>query len=48
MIADFALHCGWFAPGDQKVVWAVMPSSEAQPRPARGHPHHPNQAVDER
>ena len=29
MIADFALDCGWFAPGDQKVVWAVMPSSEA-------------------
>jgi anti-sigma regulatory factor (Ser/Thr protein kinase) len=28
MIADFALACGWFAPGDQKVVWAVMPSSE--------------------
>jgi anti-sigma regulatory factor (Ser/Thr protein kinase) len=26
MIADFALDCGWFAPGDQKVVWAVMPS----------------------
>ena len=29
MIANFALDCGWFAPGDQKVVWAVMPSSEA-------------------
>jgi anti-sigma regulatory factor (Ser/Thr protein kinase) len=27
MVADFALDCGWFAPGDQKVVWAVMPSS---------------------
>jgi anti-sigma regulatory factor (Ser/Thr protein kinase) len=29
MIADFALDCGWFAPGDQKVVWAVMPSIQA-------------------
>lgn len=29
MIADFALDCGWFASGDHKVVWAVMPSSEA-------------------
>lgn len=29
MIADFALDCGWFAPGEQKVVWAVMPDSEA-------------------
>jgi anti-sigma regulatory factor (Ser/Thr protein kinase) len=29
MIADFAVDCGWYAPGDQKVVWAVMPSSEA-------------------
>ena len=28
MIAEFALDCGWFAPGDAKVVWAVMPSSE--------------------
>ena len=29
MIADFALECGWYAPGDQKVVWAVMPSTAA-------------------
>ena len=29
MIADFALDCGWFADGDQKVVWAVMPSEVA-------------------
>ena len=29
MVADFALDCGWFAPGDQKVVWAVMPSWQA-------------------
>ena len=27
MVADLALDCGWFAPADQKVVWAVMPSS---------------------
>ena len=27
MIADFALDCGWFAHGDQKVVWAVMPDT---------------------
>jgi anti-sigma regulatory factor (Ser/Thr protein kinase) len=29
MIAQFALDCGWFASGDRKVVWAVMPSSMA-------------------
>jgi anti-sigma regulatory factor (Ser/Thr protein kinase) len=28
MIADFALAHGWFARDDQKVVWAVMPSTE--------------------
>ena len=27
MVADLALDCGWFAPADQKVVWADMPSS---------------------
>jgi hypothetical protein len=29
MIAEFALDCGWFAVGGQKVVWAVMPSTVA-------------------
>ena len=29
MVAEFALDRGWFASGDQKVVWAVMPSSVA-------------------
>ncbi|PZA21711.1 ATP-binding protein [Modestobacter versicolor] len=28
MVADFALDCGWFATGDHKVVWAVMPSHD--------------------
>ena len=27
IIAQFAVDCGWFASGEQKVVWAVMPSS---------------------
>ncbi|QXG74371.1 ATP-binding protein [Modestobacter sp. L9-4] len=29
MIAEFAVDCGWFASGEQKVVWAVMPLSVA-------------------
>lgn len=29
IIADLALDCGWFAADEQKVVWAVMPSSVA-------------------
>jgi len=27
MIANFALDCGWFAPDERKVVWALMPCS---------------------
>ena len=29
MIAEFAVTRGWFSSGEQKVVWAVMPSSMA-------------------